>query len=47
MEEILRVDLGELKVDVKKFDLVKKEIDVDKVSMSNSVHFLSTYWRPY
>jgi translocation and assembly module TamB len=36
MEEILRVDLGELKVDVKKFDLVKQEIDVNNVSMSNS-----------
>ncbi|HEY5919819.1 MAG TPA: hypothetical protein VIU13_20510, partial [Chryseolinea sp.] len=36
MEEILRVDLGELKVDVKKFDLVKQEIDINNVSLSNS-----------
>jgi translocation and assembly module TamB len=36
MEEILRVDLGKLKVDVKTFDLVKQEIDVNNVSMSNS-----------
>ena len=36
MEEILRVDLGELKVDVKEFDLVKQEIDINNVSLSNS-----------
>jgi hypothetical protein len=36
MEEILRVDLGELKVDVRKFDLIKQEIDIKNVSLLNS-----------
>ncbi|HMG92868.1 MAG TPA: translocation/assembly module TamB domain-containing protein [Chryseolinea sp.] len=36
MEEILRVDLGEFTIDVKKFDLVKREIDIENVLLSNS-----------
>jgi translocation and assembly module TamB len=36
MEEILRVELGEFDIDVKKFDLIKREIDIDNVLLSNS-----------
>jgi translocation and assembly module TamB len=36
MEEILRADLGEFTIDVKTFDLVKREIDIEKVLLSNS-----------